>query len=58
MTDSTASQRPADIVSPITDSALADKASPADARKAGRAVRGTFIPIGGMNWDKCTPQGP
>ena len=29
--------RPADIVSPTTNSALPDKVSPADARKAGRA---------------------
>ncbi|MES2401155.1 MAG: isochorismatase family protein [Pseudomonadota bacterium] len=33
-----AQDRPADIVSPITDKALAVKTSPADARKAGRAV--------------------
>lgn len=36
MSDSTVPQRPADIVSPITDSVLPNKVSPADARKAGR----------------------
>ncbi|SDX95972.1 Nicotinamidase-related amidase [Variovorax sp. YR634] len=33
-----AQDRPADIVSPITDKALSTKTSPADARKAGRAA--------------------
>lgn len=36
MTEPTAPQRPADIVSPITDSALPNKVSLEDARKAGR----------------------
>ncbi|PAS96251.1 MAG: isochorismatase [Candidatus Dactylopiibacterium carminicum] len=33
-----AQERPADIVSPITDKVLANKVSPADARKAGRVT--------------------
>jgi nicotinamidase-related amidase len=36
MTNSANPQRPADIVSPITDGALANKVPPTDARKAGR----------------------
>lgn len=40
-----AQSRPADIVSPTTDQALALKVSPADARKAGRAA-----------YDKPTPE--
>jgi len=40
-----AQDRPADIVSPITDKVLANKTSPADARKAGRAA-----------YDKPTPE--
>ncbi|MGL4230433.1 MAG: isochorismatase family protein [Casimicrobium sp.] len=42
---SLAQQRPADIVSPITDRVLANKVSPADARKAGRVA-----------YEKPTPQ--
>ncbi len=36
MANSSTPQRPADIVSPVTDSALPNKVSAADARKAGR----------------------
>lgn len=36
MTNSTPPQRPADIVSPITNGVLPNKVSPADARKTGR----------------------
>ncbi|WGG50313.1 hypothetical protein [Rugamonas sp. DEMB1] len=40
-----AQERPADIVSPISDKMMANKSTPADARKAGRAA-----------YDKPTPQ--
>lgn len=40
-----AQERPADIVSPVTDKVLPSKVSPADARKAGRAA-----------YEKPTPQ--
>lgn len=45
VTLATAQERPADIVSPIADQTLANKVSPADARKAGR-----------MAYEKPTPQ--